>query len=110
MTKNDISTLPTGSIHDFVSEIKSIISDARVNAVRSIDFCRVQMYWNIGRQFYNTYPIGNTLRSQLNWSQYKLLISIQDPDKREYYELQEIHKQNNNKFGVKFGDTERMFV
>ena len=28
------------------------------------------------------------LRSQFNWTQYKLLISISDPDKREYYELE----------------------
>jgi len=40
------------------------------------------------RQFYRTYPIGNTLRTQLNWSQYRLLIQITDPDKREYYELE----------------------
>ena len=29
--------------------------------------------------------IANTLRSQLNWSQYRRLIQIDDPDKREYY-------------------------
>lgn len=28
------------------------------------------------------------MRSQFNWTQYKLLISISDPDKREYYELE----------------------
>ena len=92
----------------FVSGIRTIIEKARSAAVRSVDFCRVQMYWNIGRrsfeeeqqgkeradygtylirhlakeltpeygsgfsvrqfQFYRTYPIANTLRSQLNWS------------------------------------------
>ena len=100
----------------FVGEIRAIIDKARSTAVRSVDFCRVQMYWNIGkrifeeeqqgkeradygtyliknlakelepeygsgfgerqlkfcRQFYRTYPIGNTLRSQLNWSQYRM--------------------------------------
>ena len=35
------------------------------------------------RQFYRTYPIANTVRSQLNWSQYRRLIQIEDPDKRE---------------------------
>ena len=40
------------------------------------------------RQFYRTYPIASALRSQFNWTQYKLLISISDPDKREYYELE----------------------
>ena len=29
-------------------------------------------------------PIENTLRSQLNWSQYRILIQIPDHDKREY--------------------------
>ena len=32
------------------------------------------------RQFYWTFPITNTLCSQLNWSQYKLLIRIKDGD------------------------------
>ena len=43
------------------------------------------------RQFYRTYPIANTLRSQLNWSQYRRLIQIDDPDKREYYELESVN-------------------
>ena len=30
----------------------------------------------------------NTLRSQLNWSQYRRLIQIEDADKREYYVLE----------------------
>ena len=33
-----------------VEEIRSIIESARKNAVRSVDFCRVQMYWQIGRR------------------------------------------------------------
>ena len=39
----------------------------------------------IARQFYRTFPIANALRSQLNWSQYKLLTRIDDNDKREFY-------------------------
>ncbi|WP_301706080.1 YhcG family protein [uncultured Parabacteroides sp.] len=129
--------VPHDSLDGFVGEIKQIIDSARANAVRSVDFCRVQMYWNIGkrifekeqqgkeradygsyliknlskciapyygsgfsvrqlemcRQFYRTYPIANTLRSQLNWTQYRLLIQIEDADKREYYELE---SANNN--------------
>lgn len=121
---------------DFVSDIKRIIDAARANAVRSVDFCRVQMYWSIGkrifekeqqgkeradygtylirnlskqivpeygsgfsvrqlersRQFYRLYPIASTLRTQLNWSQYKLLIAIPDKDKREYYELEAVNE------------------
>ena len=52
--------------------------------VRQLKFCR---------QFYRLYPIGNALRSQLNWSQYKLLIAISNEDKRKYYELEAV-KEN----------------
>lgn len=48
-------------------------------SVRQLEICR---------KFYRTYPIANALCSQLNWSQYKLLIAIPDKDKREYYQLE----------------------
>lgn len=35
---------------ELVKEIRDIIDSSRVNAVRSVDFCRVQMYWHIGRR------------------------------------------------------------
>ena len=126
----------TESMQSLVGEIKQIIHDARAHAIRSVDFCRVQMYWAIGqrivekeqqgkeradygtylikrlaqeiepeygsgfgerqlkfcRQFYKTYPNGNALRSQLNWTQYRMLIQIPDPDKREYYELETVNE------------------
>lgn len=50
---------------------------------RQLKFCR---------QFYKTYPIGNALRSQLNRTQYRMLIQITDPDKREYYELEAVNE------------------
>lgn len=37
---------------EFVSEIRQIINTARSNAMRSVDFCRVQMYWNIGKRIF----------------------------------------------------------
>ena len=121
----------------FLNDIRNIINTARTQAVRSVDFCRVQMYWHMGkrifeeeqqgkeradygtyliknlakqlepeygsgfsvrqlemcRQFYRLYPIANALRSQLNWTQYRMLIQIEDPDKRMYYELESV---NNN--------------
>ena len=124
------------TLKSFVDDIKIIINTSRTNAVCGVDFCRVQMYWTIGkrivekeqqgkgraeygtyliknlakeiepeygsgfgerqlkfcRQFYNTYPIGNALRSQLNWSQYRMLIQIPDSDKRECYELEAINE------------------
>lgn len=119
----------------FLNDIRGIINSARQNAVRSVDFCRVQMYWHMGkrifeeeqqgkdradygtyliknlakqlepeygsgfsvrqlafcRQFYRVYPIANALRSQLNWTQYRMLIQIDDPDKRMYYELESVN-------------------
>ncbi|MBU1152496.1 DUF1016 family protein [bacterium] len=45
----------------------------------------------ISRQFYRTYPIANALRSQLNWSQYRLLLRIGNQDKREYYLLEAVN-------------------
>lgn len=122
-------------INSLYQEVREIIASARRNAVRSVDFCRVQMYWQIGRrileeeqkgkeradygsyllknlakklepeygsgfsvrqlemcrQFYRIYPIANTVCSQLNWSQYKLLISISDEYKREYYQLEAVN-------------------
>ena len=131
MKQKDISIIEERPIESLYQDARLIIEQTRSNAVRSVDFCRVQMYWQLGRrvfeeeqqgkeradygkyltkelskrlvpdygsgfsvrqlefcrQFYRTYPIANTLRSQLNWSQYRRLIQIDDPDKREYYEL-----------------------
>ncbi len=40
------------------------------------------------RQFYTTYPIGYALRSQLSWTHYRMLMRIDDPDKRSFYEIE----------------------
>lgn len=118
----------------FIRDIKLIIGQARTQAVRSVEFYRVQMYWKLGerifkeeqqgkeradygaylirnlatelepefgsgfsvrtleqsRQFYRTFPIANALRSQLNWTQYRMLIQLEDASKREYYELESV--------------------
>ena len=136
MKKKDlVAANNPASMDPLYQDARQIIEDARKNAVRSVDFNRVLMYWNLGhrifeeeqqgkkradygtyltkelsrrlvpeygsgfsirqlelcRQFYRTYPIANTLRSQLNWSQYRMLIQIDDPDKREYYELESVN-------------------
>lgn len=119
----------------FIQDIKEIIGLAQTQAIRSVEFHRVEMYWKLGerifneeqlgkeradygsylirnlakelepefgsgfsqrqlywcRQFYRVYPIVNALRSQLNWSQYRMLISIDDNAKREYYELETVN-------------------
>ena len=122
-------------IQSLYNEVREIIASARQSAVRSVDFYRVQMYWNIGkrileteqegkeraeygtyllknlakklepeygsgfsvrqlersRQFYKMYPIATALRTQFNWTQYKLLLAISDDYKREYYELEAVN-------------------
>ncbi|PVX46184.1 putative nuclease of restriction endonuclease-like (RecB) superfamily [Flavobacterium sp. 103] len=42
------------------------------------------------RQFYRTYPIASALRTQLSWTQYKLLISIDNQDKRDFYSAESV--------------------
>lgn len=37
------------------------------------------------RQFYRTFPIVNSLRTQLSWTHYRLLLRIDNEDKRAYY-------------------------
>ena len=34
----------------FVSEIKEIIVESKINAIRSVDFQRVVMYWKLGER------------------------------------------------------------
>ncbi len=119
---------------NIINDLVSIIESSKERAVRSVDFERVLMYWNIGRrvfeeeqegkeravygtyltqyvaeqlepvygsgfsrrqieffrQFYRTFPIANALRSQLNWTQYRSLIKIDSPDKREFYTAEAI--------------------
>lgn len=40
---------------------------------------------NLYRQFYRTFENVHTLYAQLSWSQYKLLLSVDSQDKREFY-------------------------
>lgn len=42
-----------------------------------------QIQWY--RQFYRTFPIASALRTQLSWTQYKLLLAFDNNDKREFY-------------------------
>lgn len=127
-----VLTADSGVSQGLLDDARQIIDTARSSAVRSVDFNRVMMYWNLGRRifeeeqqgkdraeygariirglaerlepeygsgfgirqleqsrkFYRLYPIAHTLYAQLNWSQYKLLISIEDAAEREYYQLE----------------------
>jgi predicted nuclease of restriction endonuclease-like (RecB) superfamily len=46
-------------------------------------FSSRQLYWY--KQFYCAFPIVSTLWTQLSWSQYKLLLSIDNQDKVAFY-------------------------
>lgn len=37
------------------------------------------------RQFYTTFPIRHTLRAELSWSHYRLLMRIEDNSRRDFY-------------------------
>lgn len=45
------------------------------------------------RQFYCTFPNCNALRSELNWTQYRMLMRVHKTDAREFY-LEECAKSN----------------
>ncbi|WP_421497890.1 PDDEXK nuclease domain-containing protein [Flavobacterium columnare] len=120
-----------------ITDIKSLISNARTSAIKAVDYQRTLLYWHIGerifneeqqgkdradygeylikylseqlqpefgsgfsyrelhryRQFYRTFPIVDSLRTQLSWTHYRTLIRIDNEDKREYY-IAETAKDN----------------
>ena len=138
--KQDNPSQQVQQLDTLYSDVRQIIETSRSNAVRSVDFCRVQMYWHMGqrifeeeqqgkeradygayllqnlakrlepefgsgfgyrqlkfcRQFYRTYPNRNTLCSQLNWSQYRALIKIEDSVELNSLFADKIHIRQNN--------------
>ena len=64
---------------NLVSEIRSIIESARTNAVRSVDFCRVQMYWQIGRRIVEEEQ-GGQARAEYGKSLIKNLAKELEPE------------------------------
>ena len=122
---------------NLIRDIQTIISQALEKAVRSVNFERVIMYWQIGqrileeeqkgkeraeygaylikslaetlepeygsgfsqrqlelcRQFYRIFPKTNALRSQFNWTHYRMLVRIDNEDKRMFY-IAEAEKNN----------------
>lgn len=64
---------------NLVSEIRSIIEISRSNAVRSVDFCRVQMYWQIGRRIVEEEQ-GGQARAEYGKSLIKNLAKELEPE------------------------------
>lgn len=48
---------------------------------------------NLFRQFYRVFPIVNAVRSQFTWTHFRMLMRIENEDKREYY-IAELTKNN----------------
>ena len=122
---------------NWINEIITLINDTRETAIRSVDWQRTALYWQIGkkifeeeqngqdradygaflikvlsetllpiygssystrqlhlfRQFFKAFPIVNALRSQFSWTHYRLLIRIENQDKRDFY-IAETEKNN----------------
>lgn len=57
-------------------DIRHIINDSRTNAVHSVDFCRVQMYWRIGQRIVGKEQDGS----------FRALIQILYKEKRNIHE------------------------
>ena len=116
-------------LKNILTDIHTIITQARQKAVRSVNFERVVMYWKIGerifeeeqqgeqraeygtfliktlatqlepeygtgfsarqlerfRQFYRSFPNASALRTEFSWTHFKLMLSIDNEDKREFY-------------------------
>lgn len=103
----------------FYSEIKNILHTARNKVYQTANFAMVEAYWNIGksiikeqggdekaaygtpfernlkymRQFYLTFPIRHTLRSELSWTHYRLLMKVENDNAREFYMQEAIKSQ-----------------
>jgi hypothetical protein len=56
-------------------------------SIRQLELCR---------QFYRIFPIANAQRSQFSWTHYRLLIRIENEDKRSFY-IAESEKYNSDK-------------
>lgn len=116
-------------LHNFYSEIKDILNDARKKAYSAVNFAMVEAYLLIGkriveeeqngkdraeygkailkklsqelksefgkgfderelrriRQFFLTFPIRDSLRPELTWSHYRILIRVTTEKARLYY-------------------------
>ncbi len=128
--------LPTPSDLQYSYErIRTILSDARLQAYRAINTAMVAAYWEIGRviveqeqrgqqraeygqaileelssrlksefgkgfdpsnlakmrAFYLLYPILDALRPELSWTHYRLLLRVEKPEARAFYESEAVN-------------------
>jgi predicted nuclease of restriction endonuclease-like (RecB) superfamily len=69
--------------------IKSISSEFQPQFGTGFSIRQLERY----RQFFRMFPITSALRTQFSWTHYKLLLSIENKDKREFY-IAEVEKNN----------------
>ncbi len=50
--KQDNPSQQVQQLDTLYSDVRQIIETSRSNAVRSVDFCRVQMYWHMGQRIF----------------------------------------------------------
>jgi predicted nuclease of restriction endonuclease-like (RecB) superfamily len=45
------------------------------------------------RQFYTLFPIGHALRGELSWTHYRLLLKVEKPEARQFYEEETVRQR-----------------
>lgn len=50
--KEEINIITYKKTSNIIEDARTIINSARSSAIRSVDFCRVQMYWNLGKRIF----------------------------------------------------------
>lgn len=79
-------------INDLIEDARKIIEKSRSNAVRSVDFCRVQMYWNLGKRILEEEQQGK--------------------DRADYgiYLIKKLEKEYGSGFGIRQLERARQFL
>ena len=79
--KNKLNT--TNNISKLYKEIRSILRTARANAEFEKGFDESNLRYM--RLFYQTFKNCNTLRHELTWSHYRMMIRVKDESTRNWY-------------------------
>lgn len=79
--KNKLNT--TNNISKLYKEIRSILRTARANAEFEKGFDESNLRYM--RLFYQTFKNCNTLRHELTWSHYRMMIRVKDETARNWY-------------------------